>query len=103
MTIPFTLPDLLDNNGGEVDVWIVTDEIIGLLSEWASAPWQDERVVESTVPDWIPPAMPWEQVEKEFKAKVPARAKKIRGKLNVPRERFWLTEDRKYMWAGIQT
>jgi len=65
--------------------------------------WFKSLVVESTVPDWIPPAMEWEQVEKKFKAKVPARAKKICGKLNVPRERFWLTEDRKYMWAGIQT
>jgi len=44
LTIPFTLPDLLDNNGGEVDVWTVTDEIIGELSEWASALRQDERV-----------------------------------------------------------
>jgi hypothetical protein len=103
MTIPFTLPDLLDNSSGEMDVQTVTEEIIGELSEWASAPWQDERVVESTVPDWIPPAMPWEQVEKKFKAKVPARAKKIRGKLNVPRERFRLTEEGEYVWAGIQT
>ena len=96
------------------------------LGRWVDALWQDERVlavaevinpeglgdpqgftrlfksivVESTVPDWIPPAMPWEQVEKKFKAKVPARAKKIHGKLNVPRERFRLTEDGEHVWAG---
>jgi len=95
------------------------------LGQWVDALWQDERVlaaaevvqdqpvepgeftrlvksivVESTVPDWIPPAMPWEQVEKKSKTKVPARAKKIRGKLNVPRERFRLTEDGEYVWAG---
>ena len=96
------------------------------LGQWVDALWQDERVlaaaevinpeglgdpqgftrlfksivVESTVLDWIPPAMPWEQVEKKFKAKVPARAKKIRGKLNVPRERFRLTDEGEYVWAG---
>ncbi|MBI5634709.1 MAG: hypothetical protein HZA15_14665 [Nitrospirae bacterium] len=57
-------------------------------------------VVESTVPDWIPPAIPWDQVEKKFKEKVPARAKKIRGKLNIPREHFRLTKDGKFTWAG---
>lgn len=95
------------------------------LGQWVDALWQDERilaaaeviqgqpvepgeftklvksiVVESTVPDWIPPALPWEQVEKKFKASVPARTKKIRGKLNVPRERFRLTDDGEYTWAG---
>ena len=57
-------------------------------------------VVESTVPDWIPPAMDWEQVEKKFKTRAPARAKRIRGRLNVPRERFRLTADGAYVWAG---
>lgn len=57
-------------------------------------------VIESTVPDWIPAAMEWEHVEKKFKNKVPARVKRIRGKLNVPRERFRTSEDGKYYWAG---
>jgi len=94
------------------------------LEGWAAALWEDERVraavevaegkavassafarlfksavVKSTVPDWIPPAMAWKQVEKKFK-KVPARARRIRGRLNVPRERFRLTADGAYVWAG---
>jgi len=60
-------------------------------------------VVESAVPAWIPPAIPWEQVERKLKRKVPARAKRIRGKLNVPRERFRLTQDGEYLWAGKAT
>ena len=51
-----------------------------------------------TVPDGIPPAAPWEQLEK--KRKIPAKVKSIRGKLNVPRERFHLTSDGRYRWAG---
>lgn len=95
------------------------------LGQWAAALWEDERVqaavevvegktvtpgkfarlfksvvVESTVPDWIPPAMAWKQVEKKFKTRIPARAKRIRGRLNVPRERFRLTSDGAYVWAG---
>jgi hypothetical protein len=95
------------------------------LEIWAKALWEDPRiraaaqaadsaiqtlalftkffksiVVESAVPEWIPPAMPWEEVEKKFKTKVPARAKKIRGKLNVPRERFRVREDGQFVWAG---
>ena len=60
-------------------------------------------IVESTVPAWIPPAIPWEQVERKLKKKVPARAKQIRGKLNVPRERFRLADDGQYLWAGKAT
>jgi hypothetical protein len=95
------------------------------LEQWVAPLWEDERVraavevVEGkavtpgifaqlfksivtgfTVPDWIPPAMDWKQVEREFKTKIPARAKKVRGRLNVPRERFRLTADGVYVWAG---
>ena len=51
-----------------------------------------------TVPEGIPPAIPWDQLEK--KRKIPAKVKSIRGKLNVPRERFHLTSDDRYRWAG---
>lgn len=44
---------------------------------------------DATVPEGLPFAAPWEELEK--KHKVAAAVKKIRGKLNVPRERFWLT------------
>jgi hypothetical protein len=36
----------------------------------------------------------------EKSKKIPAAAKKIGGKLNVPRERFHLTSDGRYLWAG---
>jgi len=42
--------------------------------------------------------VPWDQLEK--KRKIPAKAKSIRGKLNVPNERFRLTSDGRYRWAG---
>jgi hypothetical protein len=53
---------------------------------------------DETVPEGIPPAVPWDQLEK--KRKIPASVKRIRGKLNVPRERFHVTEDGRYSWAG---
>ena len=39
-------------------------------------------------------------VELEKKMKVPAQVKRIRGKLNVPRERFRITSEGAYLWAG---
>jgi hypothetical protein len=55
---------------------------------------------DETVPEGTPPAIPWDQLEK--KRKIPAKVKSIRGKLNVPRERFHLTSDGRYVWAGKQ-
>jgi hypothetical protein len=49
-----------------------------------------ELVKEQSVPENIPFAVPWVELEK--KVKVPAKVKSIRGKLNVPRERFHVTE-----------
>lgn len=57
-----------------------------------------DAVNDETVPDGIPPAVPWEELEK--KMKVPKQAKNVRGKLNVPRERFRQRDDGKYLWAG---
>jgi len=59
-----------------------------------------DLVNDETVPEGIPPAVPWDQLEK--KRKIPAKVKSIRGKLNVPRERFHLTSDGCYLWAGKQ-
>ncbi|MHB8523140.1 MAG: Eco57I restriction-modification methylase domain-containing protein [Limisphaerales bacterium] len=56
-----------------------------------------DTVNDETVPDGIPPAIPWEELEK--KMKVPKQAKNVRGKLNVPRERF-RSRDGTYLWAG---
>ncbi len=56
-------------------------------------------VNDAAVPEEIPAAIPWEKVEAEF-GKVPQKVKAIRGKLNVPRERFRLREKGVYVWAG---
>jgi len=96
------------------------------LEQWSGAVWQDARVQaawgvvrealerlerrvdfsryfttlikEQSVPDNIPAAVPWEKI----KTKVPAAVKRIRGKLNVPRERFRVTTDGHYVWAGMK-
>ena len=50
-----------------------------------------------SVPEHIPYAVPWEKV----KGTVPAQVKRIRGKLNVPRERFRITADGQYRVAQV--
>jgi hypothetical protein len=50
-----------------------------------------DLVNDETIPEGIPCAVPWDQLEK--KRKIPAKVKSIRGKLNVPRERFHITTD----------
>lgn len=54
----------------------------------------------ATVPEGIPFATPYAELEKKG-AKVPAKVKNIRGKLNVPRERFRLRGKDEYLWAGL--
>ena len=53
-------------------------------------------IKEQSVPANIPAAVPWDEIT----IKVPASAKRIRGKLNVPRERFRITDLGQYVWAG---
>jgi len=53
---------------------------------------------DESVPEGIPSSILWDQLEEE--RKIPASVKRIRGKLNVPRERFHLTSDGRYRWAG---
>jgi hypothetical protein len=48
-----------------------------------------DLVREQSVPENIPFGKPWDEVEEEVA--VPEAAKKVRGKLNVPRERFHVT------------
>lgn len=57
-------------------------------------------VKEQTVPDDIPVAVSWDELDK--KRKIPAAVKRIRGKLNVPRERFRVTASGRYVWAGVK-
>jgi hypothetical protein len=60
-----------------------------------------KRIVDDeTVPENIPWAIPYEELEKKYK--VPAKVKSVRGKLNVPRERFHPRGKTQYVWAGLQ-
>ena len=96
------------------------------LEKWTAALWQDVRVQaawgvvrealerlgrradftryfagmvkEQSVPADIPAAVPWDELEKQ--RKIPTAVKRIRGKLNVPRERFRITASGEYIWAG---
>ena len=45
----------------------------------------------------MPSAVPWD----EIREKVPAKVKRIRGKLNVPRERFRVTGEGQYRVAKV--
>ena len=57
---------------------------------------------EETVPEGIPFAIPYDELEKKLKKPVPGKVVKVRGKLNVPRERFHLRGKSVYLWAGLQ-
>ncbi len=57
---------------------------------------------DETVPAGFPFAVPYDELEKKLKKKVPARLRSIRGKLNVPRERFHRHDNSTYTWAGLQ-
>ena len=59
-------------------------------------------IVEETVPENIPWAVPYAELDEKRGVKVPAKVKSIRGKLNVPRERFHLRGKSLYLWAGLQ-
>jgi hypothetical protein len=61
------------------------------------------RIIEDeTVPAGFPFAIPYEDLEKRLRKKVPAKLRSVRGKLNVPRERFHRSDDGTYSWAGLQ-
>ncbi len=57
---------------------------------------------EETVAEGIPFAVPYEELEKKLKRRIPGNVSKVRGKLNVPRERFHLRGKTQYLWAGRQ-
>ena len=59
-------------------------------------------VDEETVAENIPFAVTYEELEKKLKRKIPGNVSKVRGKLNVPRERFHLRDKTQYLWAGLQ-
>ena len=61
-----------------------------------------EVVEEDTVPDGFPFGLDYDELEKKLKKETPAKLKKVRGKLNVPRERFHSVGRGQYKWAGLQ-
>ena len=62
-----------------------------------------KRIVdEETIPEGIPSATPYEELEAQREGKISAKVKSLRGKLNVPRERFHLRGSEEYLWAGLQ-
>lgn len=59
-------------------------------------------VDEETVPEGLPFGTPYDELEKKLRKAIPAKVRKVRGKLNVPRERFHLRDKNLYVWAGLQ-
>ena len=60
-----------------------------------------KRIIDDeTVPEDIPFAVPYDELENR-KIKISPKVKSIRGKLNVPRERFHLRGRTTYLWAGL--
>ena len=59
-------------------------------------------VEEETVPEGFPFGVDYDELEKKLKKEAPAKLKKVRGKLNVPRERFHSVGPGRYKWAGLQ-
>lgn len=82
--------------------WEVVSEALERLGRCADfARYFAALVKEQSVPEDIPWAVPWEKLPKSVK--VTANTKRIRGKLNVPRERFRTKPDGTYIWAGSKT
>ena len=65
-------PYIVDNSDED---W----RVLQYLHEWCD--------MAEAIPDGIPFAVPWDELAKQH-AKIPAKVRKIRGKLNVSRERF---------------
>ena len=60
-----------------------------------------QLIDEETVPAGFPFGTDYEQLAKSLRKTIPAQLKKVRGKLNVPRERFHLIDGGQYKWAGM--
>jgi len=61
-----------------------------------------EVVEEETVPAGFPFGVDYEHLAKKLQKLIPPQLKKVRGKLNVPRERFHAVARGQYAWAGLQ-
>ena len=61
-----------------------------------------KTVEEETVPEGFPFGVDYDALAKNHKKEIPAKLKKVRGKLNIPRERFHDVGPGQYKWAGLQ-
>lgn len=61
-----------------------------------------QLIDEETVPVGFPFGTDYERLAKSLQKPIPAQLKEVRGKLNVPRERFHSTSAGLYSWAGLQ-
>jgi hypothetical protein len=62
-----------------------------------------KRIIEDeTVPEGFPCGIDYDTLEKKLKKEIPAKLKRVRGKLNIPRERFHSIGPGQYKWAGLQ-
>ena len=61
-----------------------------------------QLIEEESVPAGYEFGTPYEELEKKLQKKLPPKLIKVRGKLNVPRERFHESEKDVYTWAGLQ-
>jgi hypothetical protein len=61
-----------------------------------------EIVDEETVPEGFEFGTEYSELEKKLGKKIPPKLVKVRGKLNVPRERFHTVGKNQYKWAGLQ-
>ena len=62
----------------------------------------EQLIDDETVPAGFPFGKDYENLAKSLHKPIPAQLKKVRGKLNVPRERFHLVGTGQYKWAGLQ-
>ena len=103
--------------------WPVTAECILTVEQWkfdnaknkdakkpprldtnfeAFAKFVKETIADESVPAGIQSAISWDElaVKKRWTSAQLKKAQAVRGKLNVPRERFWQTDDGEFVWAG---
>ena len=61
-----------------------------------------ELVLDQSVAHGIPPAKPWNELaeKKKWTSAQLKKAQSVRGKLNVPRERFQQMSPTHFVWAG---
>jgi hypothetical protein len=59
-------------------------------------------IEEETVPSGFAFGIPYDELKSKLKKEIPKKLQAVRGKLNVPRERFHTLGRNEYAWAGLQ-